>query len=394
MLTHSYYEEDPRVRRQAEALAAAGRPVDVFALRAPGKPASDVIGGVHVQRLAVMRHQGAALSVYLTEYAAFLARAVVELTRSHQRRRYALVVVHAPPDLLVVATAPLRMAGIPIVLDLHEATPELFRSRFTGSANVLTMALLRASERGSIAYASMALSVNRARQERLLRLGMPRQKLRVVLNVPVLGRFDPTAYPTRRFMADKILRLVYTGALTPLYELDIVVAAMGRLKRSRPDLAVRLDMYGRGDMEHPLRGLAAALGIDDRVDFHGRIPIEAVPGVLAQADVALSPISRNPFSEISLPTKIFEGAAMGKPVVAANLPIVRDTFGSDGLTWYRSGDADDLADAIGKLVDASSDRKRRVAIAISRVRELSWERESERYVALIEGLAVDGGAPS
>ena len=32
MLTHSYYDEDPRVRREAEALVACGRPVDVFAL--------------------------------------------------------------------------------------------------------------------------------------------------------------------------------------------------------------------------------------------------------------------------------------------------------------------------------------------------------------------------
>ena len=35
MITHSYYEEDPRVRREAEAVAASGRPVDVLALRRP-----------------------------------------------------------------------------------------------------------------------------------------------------------------------------------------------------------------------------------------------------------------------------------------------------------------------------------------------------------------------
>ena len=38
MLVHSYYEEDPRVRREAEALVAAGHAVDVFSLRRPGHP--------------------------------------------------------------------------------------------------------------------------------------------------------------------------------------------------------------------------------------------------------------------------------------------------------------------------------------------------------------------
>ena len=30
MLVHAYYDEDPRVRREAESLVAGGRPVDVF----------------------------------------------------------------------------------------------------------------------------------------------------------------------------------------------------------------------------------------------------------------------------------------------------------------------------------------------------------------------------
>src|SRR5262245_48502278 len=59
MLTHSYYEEDPRVRREAECLAAAGYPVDVFALRQPGAGRVATIDGVAVHRLDVQRHQGA-----------------------------------------------------------------------------------------------------------------------------------------------------------------------------------------------------------------------------------------------------------------------------------------------------------------------------------------------
>jgi hypothetical protein len=46
MLTHSYYEEDPRVRREAETLAAAGRPVVVYALRRPDDPPHGELEGV------------------------------------------------------------------------------------------------------------------------------------------------------------------------------------------------------------------------------------------------------------------------------------------------------------------------------------------------------------
>ena len=75
MIVHSYYDEDPRVRREAEALVARGRPVDVIGLRQPDDAAQGELNGVRVIRLGVQRHQGAGLWVYLREYLGFLVRA-------------------------------------------------------------------------------------------------------------------------------------------------------------------------------------------------------------------------------------------------------------------------------------------------------------------------------
>ena len=61
MLTHSYYEEDPRVRREAEALVSSGRPVHVFALRKPSDGPLAELDGVQIRRVDVQRHQGAGL---------------------------------------------------------------------------------------------------------------------------------------------------------------------------------------------------------------------------------------------------------------------------------------------------------------------------------------------
>lgn len=48
MLVHSYYEEDPRVRRQAETLVRTGWQVDVISLRRPGDPARGTLCGAVV----------------------------------------------------------------------------------------------------------------------------------------------------------------------------------------------------------------------------------------------------------------------------------------------------------------------------------------------------------
>ena len=389
MLVHSYYEEDPRVRREAEALVAAGHEVDVFSLRRPGDEPRGELEGVQITRLDVQRHQGSPIATYLVEYADFTGRGTLALARAHRRRRYGLVQVHTPPDFLVAATLPLRLLGVPVILDLHEAVPEFFRSRWPGLANGPVLAGLAAVERVAIGIATVALSVNQARHVRLLGMGIPAGRLRVVTNGPVLARFDPAAHPARGFMEDGTLRLAYAGALTPLYGLEDVLAAMARLGSVRPDLRVELDLYGRGDERERLEVRAAELELTGRVHFRGRVPIDAVAGYLAAADIVLSPIRRTRFSEISLSTKAIEGAVMGKPVVAADMPTARHYFPGDDLAWYAPDDSAGMAAAILRLVDDAPGRVAAVARASVTARSLAWDREAEAYVTLVESLLRD-----
>lgn len=387
MLTHSYYEEDPRVRREAETLAASGHRVEVFALRRSTDPEREIIAGVDVRRLGVQRHQGASLPVYLREYLSFFVRSCVALTRAHARRRFALVQVHTLPDFLVFATVPLRLTGVPVVLDLHEAMPEFFGSRFRGGSRGIGRWLLGVQERLACRYASAVVTVNDALADRLLDLGVPRAKLSIVPNAPSLARFSADAYPRRPFMVDGSLRLVYAGALSPIYELDVVLDAVSRLRERDPALDVRLDLYGRDFEEVPLRDQAARLGIADRVVFHGRIPVDEVPAAIAAADIGLAPTRRSAFTDYSLSTKVFEYAAMARPVIASRLPMVERSFGDDVVT-YEPGDADGLATAIRRVVDVAADRDARVARALGRVRDRSWEVEGARYVALVDRLTA------
>jgi glycosyltransferase involved in cell wall biosynthesis len=388
MIVHAYYEEDARVRREAEALVTAGWSVDVIGLRRPGELPTAVIEGVNLRRLPVGRHQGAGLPVYLIEYGAFLMQALWAATRAHRHRRYGLVEVHSLPDYLVFATLPLKLVGVPVLLDLHEAMPEFFRSRFPGASNPISYRLLRLQERLSVGFANELLTVNEALAERLRDLGVQSERLTVILNSPDLKLFDPAPFPRREFMADGTLRIVYAGAITPTYELDVVVRAVARMRDLRPDLKVRADIYGRGDATESLQALAAELGVANVVTLPGRIPIEDVPAAVAASDLGVAPTRLDPFTALSLSTKVLEYAAMGKPVVASRLPTVARYFAPDTLTTYEPGDTEALASAILGLVDDPADREARIERTHARVEELSWERQAEAYRAVVERLVA------
>ncbi len=393
MLTHSHYEEDPRVRREAESLVRAGVPVIVYGLRRPGEPRAEVIDGVQLRRLDVQRHQGAGITIYMAEYVAFLLRSLVAATRAHRHERFRAIHVHTLPDFLVFATLPLKLVGVPVILDLHEAMPEFFRMRFgrrigeEGLRARLAHRLLVLQERASVTFADAVITVNDALGDRLLAMGVRRAKITILLNTPSLERWDAAAHPARAFREDGTLRLVYAGAVTPIYELDVVVRAIAALASSRPDLPVTLDVYGRGDSAEALTALAAELGVADRVTLRGRIPIEAVPAAVAAADIGLAPTVRTEFTDFSLSTKIFEYAAMGKPVIASELPTIERYFGDRALWTYAPGDPVSLASVLARVADDATERAVRVAAARERTFALGWDRQVGRYLELLDRLA-------
>ena len=394
MIVHAYYEEDPRVRRQAETLVAAGRSVRVIGLRRPGDPVDSELGGVRVRHLDVERHQGAGVGTYVREYVAFFVRAMWAAVRLHRSERFGVAQVHSPPDFLVFATLPLRLLGVPVILDLHEAMPEFFRMRFPSVRNPLVHRLVRLQERASIAFASRTITVTDAMRDRLVSLGHRPDSIDVIINSPSLARFDAGAYPARGFREDGRLRLVYTGALTPTYELDVALRAVAIVHAQRPDLDVVLDVYGRGDSEGSLRALADRLGIADRIVFHGRIPIDDVPAALASADIGLAPTRLDRFTELTVSGKVYEYAAMHKPVVASRLPTVERDLPYPIARTYASGDADAMAAAIIDLADDAERRARSVTDAAAVVDRLAWDAVGPAYVALVDSLAGDGARRS
>ena len=386
MIVHSYYEEDPRVRREAESLVASGRPVVVIGLRRVGGEETGELAGVAIHRIDVQRHQGAGIGVYLREYLSFLLRAMALGVRLHRRERFALVQVHSLPDFLVFAALPLRLVGVPVLLDLHEAMPEFFRSRFPRAANPLFHRLLLIQERLSIAASTATITVTASLRDRLIRLGVPERKVGLVVNSPSLGRFDASAHPRRGFREDGTLRLVYAGTLTPTYEMDVAVRATAAVAARRPDLEPLLEIYGSGDSEPQLRALAGDLGAAERVVFHGRVPIDDVPARIAAADVGLAPTRFDAFTGMSLSGKVFEYAAMDKPVVASRLPMVEATFPPGTVATYTPGDPESMADAIIAFADDPIAREAAVAHTAAIVRGRSWEHEAIGYLALVERL--------
>jgi glycosyltransferase involved in cell wall biosynthesis len=383
MVVHAVYPGDPRIRRQSDVLLAAGHEVDVFCLRGPGEAAQETDGPMRILRLPVNRVFGS-FAGHLAEYLAFAGIATVRLTAEHRRRRYRLVQVATVPDFLAFAAAPIHLAGVPLLLDLHEDMPEFFRDRFASGWLRPLLPAVTASTRAAAAFATELITVHEPLRQLSIARGVPPEKISVVMNSADTRLFDPTCHARRTFMDDGELRLIHHSNLQRIYGLDVAVEAVAQLDPMA--LPHRLDVYGDGPYRPEVEAAIARTGTGERVHLHGRVPIDELPGLLAGADIGLVPSRPEPYLEYSLSTKLLEYAAMGVPIIASDLATVRAHFSDAAIRYVPGGDPGALAAAIRELA-ANAGRAIRLGAAAQRqAAAYDWAEQGRHYLDVVERL--------
>jgi glycosyltransferase involved in cell wall biosynthesis len=383
IVAHAIYPGDPRIRRQTDALAAAGHQIDLFCLRGPGEARHQTSGSLRIVRLPVNR-AFTGLAGHLAEYLAFAGMAAVRVTGEHRRRRYRLVQVATVPDFLAFSAVPIKLAGVPLLLDLHEDMPEFFRDRFAGPLLRPLLPVVSGAARASAALADELITVHEPLRQLSIARGVPPDKISVVMNGADTQLFDPSRHPRRDFMEDGELRLIHHSNLQRIYGLDVAVEAVARIDPA--DLPVRLDVYGDGPHRPQVEAAIASTGTADRVHLNGRVPLDDLPALLAGADIGLVPSLPEPYLQYSLSTKLLEYAAMGLPTVASDLATVRAHFTNEAIRFVPGGDPAALADAIRELAADPATAARLGAEAHRQAAGYAWQLQAPRYLEVVERL--------
>ena len=167
----------------------------------------------------------------------------------------------------------------------------------------------------------------------------------------------------RRRSAQKVVG--YAGSLRPFKGVEVLMEAAARLPSGWT-----LEVAG-GTADERRR-----IEVPANVRLLGDLPYTEVPDVLARWHCAVVSLTTNRFGrELSNPLKLWDYLAAGVPIVAPDLPTVREIL-DDRSTWYTPGDADSLVNAILKAPERPVVRALR-----------SWEmRADELLPVLMEAL--------
>ena len=384
-----HYYRDTRLQREVGAMLERGHTVHVLCLRDDGEPAQERRDRLTITRIPIKHKPGVGNFRRLAEYAAFFVAISIAVTAMHLRTRLDLVQVNSVPDALVFAAAVPRLSGARVLIDLQEPFPEFFASRAGVAADHWAVRFIARIEQLSIRFAHAAITVTEPMRQAFISRGTPPDKITVVMDGSDAKTFDPQRLPARERDPDRFV-LISHGTIEPHYGLDTAIRAVARLSSAIPSIELRI--VGDGSQRSELQQLAAGLSVADQVVFsRGFLAIDELVAELADADVGVVAMKRNPFRDLTLAGKMFDFITMGIPMVVSTTQSVESTFPPGCFESFVANDPCDLATAIVRLYNDAEAAASYAVRARNAARPYSWSVQRERYHEVVDAL-LDGSA--
>lgn len=317
-------------------------------------------GGVVTHRIVVRAR------AYWGERAAM--RALCRRLRPH--------VVHTHgyrPDVLDAGVA--RRLGIPIVTTVHGFTAGDWKNR-----------LYERLQRHVYRRFDAVIAVARPLAAELVRAGVPAPRVHIVQNA-----WQATVPPLDRATARRALGLPahgvhvgWVGRLSREKGPDVLIDALAHLG----DLALLVSVVGTGPERAMLEERARALGLAERIRWHGAAPDAA--RLFAAFDMfVLSSRSEG------TPIVLFEAMAVGVPIVATRVGGVPDVLSPAEAALVPADDPVALAAAIRTVCQTPDAAEQRVRSARERVeRDFGLAPWVQRYDAIYARVGRNTRSPA
>ena len=179
--------------------------------------------------------------------------------------------------------------------------------------------------------------------------------------------------------------IISVGTLQPRKNVHGLIKAYSLLKRSRPSLPQKLVFVGRkGWVYDDLQVQVDSLGLSQDVIFTGSVPTRDLSSLYSLADLSVFPSFYEGFGIVAL-----EAMACHTPLVASNVSSIPEVAG-DAAVLVDPHKVDEIADAMGLVLDDASLRRQMVRRGIGRVEMFTIEKSARQTLQVYE--EVMGGS--
>jgi glycosyltransferase involved in cell wall biosynthesis len=197
--------------------------------------------------------------------------------------------------------------------------------------------------------------------------------------IPQMG-VDPSLFRKPERRSEGPFTIGYVGRLVEPKAVDVLLRGLAALASRGLDF--RACICGVGPSDGELRGLARALGVDDKVRWTGLVTPEGVPDLMRGLHALVLPSRSVPTWKEQFGHVLIEAMATGVPVVGSCSGAIPEVIGRPDLVFAEE-DAAGLAQILERLMTDEVWRGEVEAYGISRVKQwYTHDRIAERLTEL------------
>jgi len=304
-------------------------------------PSSALLGGLP-----------AAAELAMMNVLAHRLEAVARQVRPH------LLHAHSPVLNAIPALRVGRRLGLPVLYEVRAFWEDAAVDHGRTQEGAPRYRLSRALETYALKRADAVTTICEGLRSDIIARGIDPQKVTVVPNAVDVEKFvvgrEPDVTLRRQLQLENAIVLGFIGSFYAYEGLTVLLEALPKILAVEP--RARLLLVGGGPQEGYLKQRAAAMSLEDKVRFAGRVPHSEVERYYDLIDVLVYPRLSTRLTELVTPLKPLEAMAQGRLLAASDVgghrELIRDR---ETGVLFRAGDVDALA---GTVLELLADNRR------------------------------------
>jgi glycosyltransferase involved in cell wall biosynthesis len=235
---------------------------------------------------------------------------------------------------------------IPLILEMNSPLEEMIT--LYGCSRVM-VPIAAHVERGSASRAHAIIVGSRAMRNYLAEQGTNPDKIHIIYPTADDHFFRAPLHQAeirRQWQLQNKLVVGFVGSMAAYHRVDLLLHAAIRMRQI--SARIHFLIVGAGETSDALQRFARGNSLRDYVSFTGRVPYEQIPDYYAAMDICIIPHAE----WYGSPTKLFEYAASGKPVIAPAVGPIEEIIrhGENGLLFQPL----ELDDLTSKILDLAN----------------------------------------
>lgn len=383
---------DRRVWQEAVSLRRAGFGVTVICPKKNMYTKSvELLEGVQIYRYSMLHDADKATLGFVIEFISCWLATLWLAIKVYIHEPFHAIHACNPPDTYFALALLFRPLGVKFVFDHHDLCPEMYLAKGRTKRGILYRSLVLL-ERLTLRSADAVIAVNESHRDIAIRRDkIDVDKITIVRSGPrlVWSEVHPV-FPERK--KGRRYLVVFLGEMGSQDGIEYLLRAIREYADSYPK-DVLFTLIGGGPEQPRMVEMAHHLGLDDWIEFTGRVSEEKILWeFLATADLCVAPDPFTEYGDLSTTNKIIEYLAFGKPVVAFDLTEHRRTA-RDAAEYVEPNDVVQLSITTHNLLLDDARRGDMGRRGRQRFRDgLAWENSERELIALYSKLLHKGDA--